>query len=222
MRNFNFFVETLIIKKETLNMGKIMDYLNFKTWKSTHAREMQNLTCARPDDIFIFTRFVAHHPFEFESNQIAYAQNTEEAIGYTRHIFLYDILNDTSDDLEFDLKSPFAQRQKDAVLLFKHWYQLGKLSTTTTKINDLRKFCHDFNSDFNASREHEYEIQILNGADQLRIFLISKYSKYENFNKKHFLIFAARLFSPEGFLMIFSINFPLTYSKKTAMMHRTS
>ena len=79
-----------------------MDYLNFNNWKNSHATEMQDLTFARPDDIFIFTRCTSYFPFEWEGKEVLYAESIEEVIGYIRHIFLYDILNDLFDDLEYD------------------------------------------------------------------------------------------------------------------------
>lgn len=161
-----------------------MNYLEFKNWKNSHITEMQDLTYARPDDIFIFTRFTIHRPFELESKQVLYAESVEEWIGYIRHIFLYDILNDIADDLEFDFKTPYGERQKDAISILSYWYKLGKFSTESNKYQNLNKFCKDFNTEFNFKENAEYEIQILNGADELREFLISKYSKCKNFDRK--------------------------------------
>lgn len=161
-----------------------MNYLLFTNWKNSHSKEMQDLTFARPRDIFIFTRFTLHSQFECENKQILFAESVEEALGYIRHIFLYDIMNDNVDDLEFDYKSPFDEKQKVAILLFNYWFQLGKISSTNINIQELKKFCKTFNRVFNSRQDYEYEIHILNGADELRKFLIMKYSEYENFDKE--------------------------------------
>ncbi len=98
---------------------------------------------------------------------------------YIRHIFLYDILNDTTDDLELDFKKPFDVRQNDAIKLLNFWFKSGKI-----KGKELNKFCEEFNSVFSNRENVKYEIQILNGANKLRNFLIKKYSEYENFDKQ--------------------------------------
>ncbi len=160
-----------------------MDYSKFKNWKNSHATEMQDLTFAKPDDIFIFTRFTAHQPSDFEGKQILFAGSIEEAIGYIRHIFLYDILNDTSDDLETDFKAILSEHQTDAISILNYWFKLGKISAVNN-CQEFSKFCKDFNSDFSHREDKEYEIQILNGATELRRFLIRRYSECENFDKE--------------------------------------
>ena len=118
-----------------------MNNSEFKNWRSTHSTGMHDLTFAHPDDIFIFTRFKMKKPFEVETKQVLYAENLKMVIGYLRYIFIFDILNDTVDDLQFDLKSPFNERQKDAILLLKYWSYLGKINTENCKIDKLNEFC---------------------------------------------------------------------------------
>ena len=90
------------------------DYTSYKSWKSSHASEMQDLTFARPDDIFIFTRFTSKEP-DFEGKQVLYASDIKEAAGYFQHVFLYDILNDMTDDLALDPKLLNNENQKDVL-----------------------------------------------------------------------------------------------------------
>lgn len=85
-----------------------MDYSKFQSWKNSHATEMQDLTFAKPFDFFIFIRFKENS--KYDGKQVLYAENIEEAIGYIRHIFLYDIINDATFDLELDFKRPFNNR----------------------------------------------------------------------------------------------------------------
>ena len=70
-----------------------MNYLEFKNWKNSHSAEMRNLDLASAEDIFIYTKFIAFNPLNFENKQILFAESLEETLGYIRHIFLYDILN---------------------------------------------------------------------------------------------------------------------------------
>ena len=139
------------------------DYTLFKDWKNSHATEMQDLTFARPDDIFIFTRFTLPLPCCFEGKQVLYAGDIKEAAGYIRHIFLYDILNDMTDDLAFDPKL-LNENEKCAELLMK--------------------FCKEFNKEFNHRTGSEYELQVLKGADELRKFLNLHCKGNPNFDKK--------------------------------------
>lgn len=64
------------------------------------------------------------------------------------------------------------------ILLLYFWFKLGEI--TKEEFDD---FCNKFNSEFMKREDIEYEIQILNGADELRDFLIERYSKCENFDK---------------------------------------
>ena len=80
-----------------------MDYLDFKSWKNSHGIEMRALEFSQADSIFIFTRFTVNSPFVLDSKQFHFAETAEEAAGYIRHIFLYDILSDAIDDLQFEL-----------------------------------------------------------------------------------------------------------------------
>ncbi|MBQ4119449.1 MAG: hypothetical protein IJD45_03575 [Clostridia bacterium] len=161
-----------------------MDYTKFGNWKNTHATEMQDLTFAKPNDIFIFTRFTQKVPFSFEGKQILFAESIEEAMGYIRHIFLYDILNDISDDFENDIKNIYKEQQTDAIAVLNYWFKLGKVMDLKNYGCEFEKFCKNFNSMFSHRETTEYEIQILNGADELQRFLIKRYSKHKNFNKK--------------------------------------
>ena len=179
-RTFCFFKG---LKKFCLKEKKI-NYLEFKNWKSSHATDMSNLTFAHPEDIFIFTRFTDNNPIGIEAKQILFAEDIEETIGYLRHIFLYDILNDALNDLNFDFKSPFDEKQNDAIAILKYWYKLGTIASQKADLKQLREFINQFNSDFSRNKNPEYEIHILDGADELRKFLISNFSNYENFDKK--------------------------------------
>ncbi len=176
-----------------------MDYSKFENWKNSHSTEMQNLTFARPDDLFVYTRVTGHNPFAFEGKQVLYAESLQEVAGYIRHIFLYDILNDATDDLETDFKAPFDDRQEDAVLLLNYWFKLGKILSVNIFDEKLGEFINDFNLKFNHRDDIEYEIQIFNGADELRDFLIERYSKHKNFDKKRLCnICSKELFSGES------------------------
>ncbi len=158
-----------------------MDFLKFENWKNSHVIEMQDLTFAKPFDIFIFTRFTCCF---HSGTQVLVAQSIEETVGYIRHIFLYDILNDATDDLETDLKSFNCNRQEDAIKLFNYWFKLGKIKTDNVSYEEFTDFCNDFNSEFSHRGGMEYEIEIFNGADELKNFLIKRYSKCESFDKK--------------------------------------
>ncbi len=161
-----------------------MDYLDFKNWKNTHITEMEDLTFSKPTDFFIYVRFTEKSQFNFKSERVLFAETPEEAVGYIRHIFIYDILNDVVDDLELDFKQSSEETQNDAILLFNYWYKLGKIPTENFDFINFKKFCEDFNSNFSFGRNSEYEIMILNDADSLRDFLIKKYSKVKNFDRK--------------------------------------
>ena len=50
-----------------------MNYLDFKSWKSTRSKEMTELSGARSDDIFIFTRYTEYKPL-VKSNQILFSE----------------------------------------------------------------------------------------------------------------------------------------------------
>ena len=171
-----------------------MNNSEFKNWRKNHSSGMYDLTFAHTDDIFIFTRFTLHTPFKLESKQVLYAENTQEAIFYLRHIFLNDILIDAIDDVELDFKAPFNERQKDVILLLNYLFKLGKLTPENTEIKKLKALCDSFNCDLTNRKNLEYEIQILNGADELRKFLIKKYSSCENFNKKQLSNFCSKDF----------------------------
>lgn len=160
------------------------DYTLFKDWKNSHATEMQDLTFARPDDIFIFTRFTLPLPCCFEGKQVLYAGDIKEAAGYIRHIFLYDILNDMTDDLAFDPKLLNDENQKDALTILYFWFKLGKILENEKCEELLMKFCKEFNKEFNHRTGSEYELQVLKGADELRKFLNLHCKGNPNFDKK--------------------------------------
>lgn len=159
------------------------DYTSYKSWKSSHASEMQDLTFARPDDIFIFTRFTSQEP-DFEGKQVLYASDIKEAAGYFQHVFLYDILNDMTDDLALDPKLLNNENQKDVLTIMLFWFKLGKAFKSENFEKLFREFCKDFNATFNHRNGAEYEFQILNGADELREFLISSFKNYPNFDQQ--------------------------------------
>lgn len=161
-----------------------MDYLDFKNWKNSHITEMEDLTFAKPNDFFIYVRFTEKSQLDFKSEKVLFAETQEEALGYIRHIFIYDILNDVVDDLELDFERSSEETQKDSILLFNYWYKLGKLANKNFNFINFKKFCEDFNSNFGFRKNTQYEIMVLNGADALRNFLIKKYSKVKNFDKK--------------------------------------
>ena len=160
-----------------------MDYTKFESWKGAHATEMRDLTYARPHDIFIFTRFSKHLPVFFEGKQVLYAETLPEAIGYIRHIFLYDILNDLTDDFELDFKKSCGDCQTGAVSLLNYWFKLGKIASGGKSLLEAKRFCKALNSEFSNKGDTEYEIQILNGVDELRRFLNKRFSSCENFDK---------------------------------------
>lgn len=161
-----------------------MDYLKFYNWKGSHSASMQNLKFSKPDSIFIFKRFNQKSGDAEETKSVLFADSLDEAIGYIRHIFLYDILTDAVDDLEYLPISPDDQSQKDALSLFNFWFKAGKITDTATCKKELIAFCDAFNKDFSSRYENEYEIKVLFGANELKKFLIERYSNYEDFDKK--------------------------------------
>ena len=160
-----------------------MDYKDFGDWKNSHATEMQDLTFAKPNDIFIFTRFTQKAPSFLEGNNILFSESIEEAMGYIRYIFLYDILNDISDDFENDIKNIHKEQETDVIAVLNYWFKLGKIMTLDNYSCEFKSFCKDFNYMFSHRETTEYEIEILKGVDELQRFLINRYSKHENFDK---------------------------------------
>ena len=161
-----------------------MDYLKFENWKNSHIYTMQDLSFSKPFDIFIFTRFTNRKGETIESKHLLFADNIEEAIVYIRHIFLYDILNDILDDLNYDFKTPFDETQRNAISILNYWNKIRKIPTKPDNKKVLQMFCRDFNNEFSNRCDTEYEIHCLFGANELRRFLSSKFSDYEVFNKK--------------------------------------
>ncbi len=145
-----------------------MDYLDFKSWKNSHCIEMRALEFSRADSIFIFTRFAMRSPISVEGRQLVFAESIEEAIGYIRHIFLFDILTDSIDDLQFDYKSAARQRQFDSVKLFYFWYRFARIAPGG---NTLQELCNEFNGAFAESQDLKYEIKVIFGIDELYEFI---------------------------------------------------
>lgn len=161
-----------------------MDYSKFQNWKNSHSTEMHDLTFAKPDDIFIYTGFKMSTPFEVEENQVLFAESLEEAAGYFRHIFLYDLLVDATDDLELDEALRTEERQTDALFLLNLWFKTGKVLHKSDVKKALINLIKEFNHQFNTRNELQYEFQILNGANELKSFLKSKFKENENFDEK--------------------------------------
>ena len=161
-----------------------MDYSKSQNWKSLHSTEMQDLNFAKPNDIFIYTSFKMSTPFEVQEHQVLFAENIEEAAGYFRHIFLYDLLVDATDDLELDKVLRTEERQKDALFLLNLWFRTGKALHKSDIKKELLGIIKEFNQRFNNQNELQYEFQILNGANGLKRFLKSKFQDNENFDEK--------------------------------------
>ncbi len=161
-----------------------MDGFEFLKWKNSHANEMADLTFCKPDDIFIFTRFTEQSPSYFEGKQVLFAENFEDIAGYLHHIFLYDILYDAIEDVEFDFKSQFDERQEKIIKLLSFWHKSAKISVAKNSEKTLLEFCEKFNSEFNETTHTEYEIRIFKGLDKLKKFLIEKFSENENFDEQ--------------------------------------
>ena len=161
-----------------------MDYSKFKNWKNSHSTQMQDLTFAKPDDIFIYTSFKMTTPFEVEEKQVLFAESLEETAGYFRHIFLYDLLVDATDDLELDEAFRTEERQKDAIFLLNLWFRTGKALHKADAKKAFLDLIKEFNQQFNNKNELQYEFQVLNGANSLKRFLKSKFKDNENFDEK--------------------------------------
>lgn len=160
------------------------DYNNFKNWKSSHSALMHDLTFSKPDDIFIYTNFKMITPFDIDEHQVLFAESFEEAAGYFRHIFLYDLLVDATNDLELDEALRTEERQKDALFLLNLWFRTGKALHKSDVKKELSGIIKEFNQRFNNQNELQYEFQILNGANGLKRFLKSKFKDNEKFNEK--------------------------------------
>ena len=61
-------------------------------------------------------------------------------------------------------------------------------------MKDLSNFCEQFNSVFACREGIEYEISLLNGADELQKFLNQKYLDCEFFDKKKFAEICSKKF----------------------------
>ncbi len=143
--------------------------------------ERNNISFSKPMDYFIYTRFSEKGSCLINSEQIRYSENISEAILYIRHIFLYDILNDLTDDIQYDFKKPFSQKQSDVISIMNFWFKFGKELQASEK--QVLHLCEDFNNQFADKEYFQYEIHIIKGAEKLRKFLIMKYGSREVFDK---------------------------------------
>lgn len=160
------------------------DYNNFKVWKSSRSTLMQDLAFSTLDSVFIYTSFKMTSAPDIDEKQILFAEGIEEAAGYFRHIFLYDLLVDVTDDLELDEALRTEERQKDALFLLNLWFKTGKALHNANVKNALLNFIKEFNQRFNNCNNLQYEVQILDGVNELKEFLESKFKDNENFNQK--------------------------------------
>ena len=160
------------------------DYNNFKSWKTPLSTLMQDLTFSAFDDVFIYTSFKMATPFDIEERQVLFAESFEEAAGYFRHIFLYDLLVDAADDLELDAKLLTVEHQKDAILILHFWFKVGKALNVENPKQEVLKLCDEFNRHFSIVKDMQYEFHILNGVNELKEFLKSKYQNDTNFDIK--------------------------------------
>lgn len=160
------------------------DYALFENWQNSHATEMQDLTFAKPDDFFIYTRFTAPLPCAIEGKEILFAEDIKEVAGYMRHIYLYDILNDMTDDMELDPELVDDEKQQDAISILNYWFKLGKILEEENIDDKFYDIYNDFNNEFNRRGGCEYEFRIIKGADNLRDFLIEKYKGHPYFNEE--------------------------------------
>ena len=67
-------------------------------------------------------------------------------------------------------------------MLLKFWFQMSKKTDMIFK--DLTDFCKQFNSYFNNREDIQYEIEALNGAQELQKFLKAKFSDNDNYNEE--------------------------------------
>lgn len=160
------------------------DYNDYKIWKSLRSTLMQDLTFSTPDDVFIYTNFKMTSPFNMDEKQILFAESFEEAAGYFRHIFLYDLMVDATDDLALDKLLRTKDRQEDALFLLDLWFRTGKLLHKSDVKRALLNLTKEFNQHFNNGVKVQYEFKVLNGANGLKRFLKSKYKDNENFDAK--------------------------------------
>ena len=92
------------------------NFNDFKSWRSNHSTIMRDLTYAKPDDVFIFTSFT-DEVSSIDQKEVLYATDYCEAMRYFRHIFLYDLLVDATDDMQLDEALSTQERQGDALFL---------------------------------------------------------------------------------------------------------
>lgn len=152
-------------------------------WDDFYVKEMSDLTFAKPSDFFLYTRFTVKSPERFEGQQILYTDSITQLIDYVRHIFLYDILNDIADDIQYDFKTAFDERQSDIITVMNYWFKFGKL-VRKNNFKQILALCDEFDSRLSYRENTEYEIRVFNGANELCDFLISRYKYDESCDKK--------------------------------------
>ncbi len=143
--------------------------------------EQNEISNATSTDYFIYSHFLENGSCPINSRQIRYAENISEAASYIHHIILYDILNDLLDDIKYDFKMPFSKKQTDAIAVMSFWFKFGKAYDKSEK--EILQLCNDFNNQFAYNKNLKYEIDILNGADELKNFFNVKYEKSKEFDK---------------------------------------
>lgn len=148
------------------------------------AREVANneLLFSKPTDIFIYTRFTDKASSYMTGESLHFADDLSQAINYICYIFMFDILNDISDDLEYDFKHLTQEKQGDILSIMNYWFKFYKISKQQNTENFV-KLCNKFNSEYNNRSDIEYQINILNGANSLQKFLIENYSNHINFDR---------------------------------------
>ena len=155
-----------------------MDYSQFERWRTNHAIDMSDLTNSKPYDIFIYTKVNIDN--EICACQVLYAEDLEETAGYFAHIFILDLLTDKVDDLEFDFENCPDISQRDAISLMNYRFKLQKIFGKDSFVKSFFDICQQFNKEFDG----KYEFCVLCGADNLRKFLLSRYSNNDEIKQK--------------------------------------
>ena len=160
------------------------DHNNFESRKSNPSNFIRCSTFAKPNDVFIYTSFKMSIPFEVEEGQVLFAKNFEEAAGYFRHIFLYDLLVDATDDLKLDEALRTEERRKDVLFLLNLWFKTGKSLHKSDVKKEFSNLIKEFNQHFNNRNDLQYEFHVLNGENDLKIFLKSEFKNNEKFDER--------------------------------------
>ncbi len=155
-----------------------MDYSQFNSWRTNHAIDMSDLTYSKPYDIFIYTKVKIDN--EICACQVLYAEDLVETVGYFTHVFIFDLLTDKVDDLEFDFENCSDISQCDAISLMNYRFKLQKIFGKDDFVKSFLDICQQFNKEFDG----KYEFCVLNGADNLRKFLVSRYSNNDLIKRK--------------------------------------